>query len=91
MYVAAQAVQNLDEYESNGVNSLAGIYCYLNMDRPIPWSDEQLISTLQSFAHSDALAHNARVCLKLMVRRRPDLCTQAIGELLMSDRDDAVD
>lgn len=91
MYIAAQAVQTPGEYDSNGVNVLAGIYCYLNRGGCVPWSDEQLTLTLQRYAHSTPLAHNARACLRIMVRRRPDLCSQVIGELLSKDFDEAID
>jgi hypothetical protein len=71
--VADEAVRSPDEYDSNGVNSLAGISCYLHMNRPVPFSDEELLARLARFSQTAALAHNARNCRDAILERRPDL------------------
>ena len=61
------------EYFANGVNSLAGIWCYLNMDRPAPLSDEDLASRFTTWMQNEDLCNNARKCRELVFKRRPDL------------------
>lgn len=73
LWIAGRAVWE-PEYVANGMNSLAGLSCYLNMDRPAPLSDEELLEHLKDYAANPDLRHNAERCRDLILRRRPDLC-----------------
>ncbi|HEX3725298.1 MAG TPA: hypothetical protein VHV08_03605 [Pirellulales bacterium] len=61
------------DYVCNGINSLAGVWCYLNMDRPASMGDEELLANFRRYAENAELLHNAKNCCELILRRRPDL------------------
>jgi hypothetical protein len=72
MYVAERAFGE-PEYVFSGINALAWIWCYLNMERPAPLSDEELVARFERWAGNVELRNNAANCRNLILRRRPDL------------------
>jgi hypothetical protein len=61
------------EYFDNGINSLASLWCYLNLDQPAPISDEELLGRFRKYAANSELRQNAENCCSLILRKRPDL------------------
>ncbi len=72
IYIVEQAFQAPQEYDSNGKNALAGIWCYLNCNGVTMISDATLVETFERFANIPALAHNAKNCRDLILQRRTD-------------------
>jgi hypothetical protein len=63
MYIAEMAAQD-PNYEGNGINALAGMYCRLL--RHGPSGHAHLLDTFQRLARTPALAVNAKQCAKLV-------------------------
>ena len=92
MYITEQASKAPEEYGANGINSLAGIYCYLNMDREAPVSDEELVANFERYADVHELSVNARQCLRVLSRRRPELRSKILDHPPKRDRtEDSID
>jgi hypothetical protein len=60
--VAEETVRSPEEYKTNGVNALAGISCYLSMNREVPLPEKDLITSFNRFLKVPCLEHNARLC-----------------------------
>jgi hypothetical protein len=73
LHIAELASREPAELGMHGVNALAAIWCYLNMGRPIPMPEEQVLSLLKGYESVAVLSHNAARCLNALQLRRPDL------------------
>jgi hypothetical protein len=72
LLIAARALSE-PVYGHDGINALAGIWCYLNLNQPAPVRDEELLARFRKYANNTELQINARNCCQLILRRRPDL------------------
>ena len=69
--VAEETVRSPKEYTANGVNALAGISCYLGMNRKIPLPEKDLIAAFDRFLEVPCLEHNARLCRQALPSHGP--------------------
>ena len=69
--VAEETVRSPEKYMTEGVNALAGIRCYLNMNRKVPPPEKDLIAAFDRFLEVPCLEHNARLCRQTLPNHGP--------------------